>query len=191
MGRKEDIASFYSILDSLEEINHGKRVLAQCTGKDRWPKRGVYFFFEPGEVRENAKPKVTRVGTHALPARSKTTLWKRLRQHRGTTKGRHPGGGDHRGSIFRLHVGTAIISRDGLECPTWDKRNTAKGPIKDAEYPIEKMVSKHIGAMPFLWLAINDEPGPDSLRGVIERNSIGLLSNWVKQRRSTQRHVNG
>ena len=31
--------------------------------------------------------------------------------------------------------------------------------------------------MPFLWLDINDEPGPDSLRGVIERNAIALLSN--------------
>lgn len=31
--------------------------------------------------------------------------------------------------------------------------------------------------MPFLWLDIDDEPGPDSLRGVIERNAIALLSN--------------
>ncbi len=32
--------------------------------------------------------------------------------------------------------------------------------------------------MPFLWLSIPDEPGPESLRGYIERNSIGLLSNY-------------
>jgi hypothetical protein len=31
--------------------------------------------------------------------------------------------------------------------------------------------------MPFLWLPIEDKPGPDSLRGLIERNSIALLSN--------------
>ena len=36
--------------------------------------------------------------------------------------------------------------------------------------------------MPFLWLAINDEPGPDSLRGYIERNAIALLSNHDKER---------
>lgn len=34
--------------------------------------------------------------------------------------------------------------------------------------------------MPFLWLAINDESGPGSLRGYIERNSIALLSNYAK-----------
>lgn len=32
--------------------------------------------------------------------------------------------------------------------------------------------------MPFLWLEIDDEPGPDSVRGLVERNSIALLSNF-------------
>ncbi len=35
--------------------------------------------------------------------------------------------------------------------------------------------------MPFLWLAIDDEPGPNSLRGHLERNAIALLSNWGKE----------
>ena len=34
--------------------------------------------------------------------------------------------------------------------------------------------------MPFLWLRIEDAYGPASLRGRIERNSIGLLSNYNK-----------
>jgi len=34
--------------------------------------------------------------------------------------------------------------------------------------------------MPLLWLEVNDEPGPDSIRGYIERNAIGLLSNYSK-----------
>ena len=34
--------------------------------------------------------------------------------------------------------------------------------------------------MPFLYLDIDDVPSPDSLRGVIERNSIALLSNFQK-----------
>jgi hypothetical protein len=34
--------------------------------------------------------------------------------------------------------------------------------------------------MPFLWLAIGDEAGPDSVRGHIERNAIALLSNYKK-----------
>jgi hypothetical protein len=32
--------------------------------------------------------------------------------------------------------------------------------------------------MPFLWLGIDDEPGPNSLRGYVERNAIVLLSNY-------------
>jgi len=30
--------------------------------------------------------------------------------------------------------------------------------------------------MPFLWLPIEDEPGPKSLRGFVERNVIALVS---------------
>ena len=42
-------------------------------------------------------------------------------------------------------------------------------------------MSTVIGAMPFLWLAVDDEPGAESLRGDIERNAIALLSNFGKQ----------
>ena len=35
--------------------------------------------------------------------------------------------------------------------------------------------------MPFLWLATEGEPWPDSLRGYIERNSIALLSNHGRE----------
>jgi hypothetical protein len=31
--------------------------------------------------------------------------------------------------------------------------------------------------MPFLWLGVNDEPSPESMRAFLEKNSIALLSN--------------
>ena len=34
--------------------------------------------------------------------------------------------------------------------------------------------------MPFLWLNIDDSPGPKSLRGIMERNAIALLSNYQR-----------
>ena len=40
------------------------------------------------------------------------------------------------------------------------------------------MVSEYIGQMPFLWLNVNDAPGPKSSRGMIERNAIALLSGY-------------
>jgi hypothetical protein len=47
---------------------------------------------------------------------------------------------------------------------------------------LERAVSAELGAMPFLWLEVDDEPQPDSLRGYIEKNSIALLSNVGKDR---------
>ena len=41
-------------------------------------------------------------------------------------------------------------------------------------------MSNYIAAMPFLWLDIDDEAGPNSLRGSIEGNAIALLSNYAR-----------
>lgn len=43
---------------------------------------------------------------------------------------------------------------------------------------MEKLVSEVIGEMPFLCLSVDDELGPESLRGYVERNTIALLSNY-------------
>jgi len=181
MTRREDVDRFYELMQELEKRTGGKRTLNNCSGRMGWPHRGIYFFFEDGEYRNNGDLRIVRVGTHALKIGSGTSLWNRLSQHQGTLSGRHPGGGNHRGSIFRLHVGTAIISKDNLSVPTWSKGSTAKGAIRESEYSVEKKVSQYIGAMPFLWLGVNDEPGPESMRGYIERNSIALLSNYNNQ----------
>jgi hypothetical protein len=136
---------------------------------------------EDGEVRSDSGtgPRIVRVGTHALTPGSRTTLWQRLSNHRGSSRS---GGGNHRGSIFRLIVGTALINRDGHGCPTWDdRRSSAPAEIRAGELALEREVSKTIGAMRFLWLGIDDEPGDQSERGYIERNAIALLSNYGKE----------
>jgi hypothetical protein len=175
--RVEDLVRFYSVLDALEVKIGGARTLAGCRGRMDWPARGVYFFRESGENRcdTGTGPRVVRVGTHALKAGGSTTLWGRLSAHRGQLRS---GGGNHRGSIFRLIVGTALIGRDGGKFPTWGEGNSAAKDIKAGEIELERAVSAVIGKMPFLWLSIGDDPGPDSLRGKIERNSIALLSNF-------------
>jgi hypothetical protein len=161
-------------------LGGGPRALADCSGRLGWPRRGVYFFMEPGEVRSEsgAGPRIVRVGTHALTEGSGTTLWSRLKQHRGQQK---TGGGNHRGSIFRLIIGTAILARNGHDLPSWGSGNNAPAAVRAAEHALECEVSEVICAMPFLWLAIDDEPGAESLRGYIERNSIALLSNFEKE----------
>ena len=168
-------------MSRLEKRLGGAQTLESCSGRIRWPRRGVYFFLECGESRSDSGVglRVVRVGTHALGAGSGTKLWARLSQHRGQVRS---GGGNHRGSIFRLIVGTALIKRDGHVCKTWDNRKSAAPrEIRNAELAMECAVSKVIRPMPFLWLAIDDEPGPQSLRGYIERNSIALLSNYGRK----------
>ena len=187
--RLKDIKLFYSSLDELEEKLGGKRILESCHGKMNWPRSGVYFFFEPGEIRITSGEglRVVRVGTHGLKRGSNSILWKRLRQHRGTLSGKYAGGGNHRGSIFRLHVGTGFIKKNllvGSGTETWGEGSSANRLIREKEYWIEKSVSEYIRAMPFLWLDVGDAPGPESLRGYIERNAIALLSNFPHARNS-------
>jgi hypothetical protein len=177
--RQQDLIEFYSILDRLEARIGGARKLADCGGRMTWPHRGVYFFREPGELRTDsaAGPRIVRVGTHAIHSGSGTKLWTRLSQHRGQAS---TGGGNHRGSIFRLIVGAALIRRDGHSFPTWGAGNTADREIRFGERALECEVSQVIGRMPFLWLTVPDDAGPDSLRGFIERYAIALLSNYKR-----------
>jgi hypothetical protein len=169
---------FYSILADLESKLGGTRHLAACSGQMNWPLRGVYFFREDGEDRADSGngPRIVRVGTHALTATSRTSLWNRLSQHRGRVEG----GGNHRGSIFRKLVGAALVKRDRLDFPTWGNGNTANGDVRNSERALECRVSEIIGQMPFLWLSIDDAARRESMRGYIEKNSIALLSNRNK-----------
>jgi hypothetical protein len=190
MSRHADLSHFYDFLSTLESVVGGKRLLADCSGRMDWAKRGVYFFFEEGEIRSDTGdgPRIVRVGTHALRHTSQTTLWNRLSQHQGV---RSTGRGNHRGSIFRHLVGTAIMHRNSLSEPqSWGVGNDpgfaarSLGLTRDqvvmSEGLLEAAVSEHIRRMPFLWLAVDDVAGPQSDRSVIERSAIALVSNFEK-----------
>ena len=168
-----DLDRFYRSIAKLEYVNGRKRLLSNCNGQQQWPRKGVYFFYEPGEDRSNAsEPRIVRVGTHGVSIGSKATLWNRLRTHKGTKKGY----GNHRSSIFRLHVGAAIARNNpALAVASWGVDESANGLIREKELELEKAVSQKIGKMSILWLAIDDEAGPGSDRAYIERNAIGLL----------------
>ena len=174
-----DLARFYEMVALLGSLPGQGRRLDECSGRSTWPRRGVYFFQEPGENRTGgATQRVVRVGTHAVSAGAKSRLWGRLRAHRGA---RH-GGGNHRGSIFRLHVGAALLQRDGpgVATSTWGIGQSATRSVREQELAHERRVSEYIGRMSVLWVAVPDDPGPGSARGFIERNAIALLSNRLK-----------
>lgn len=176
MQRQSDIEAFYMLLEKLENRMGGRRRLADCHGRMQWPNRGVYFFFEPAEYRADimTASRVVRIGTHALKSGSRTTVWKRLSQHRGTLK---PFGGNHRGSIFRLLVGQALMTRNpSLAIGSWEDKRLSSMDVGEVERPLEQAVSKFLAETTLLVLPILDGAEPDSLRGLIERNSIALLS---------------
>ncbi len=170
---------FYTALRRLYIGQNGGRRLSECDGRSGWPERGLYLIFEPNELLHGRKFKplshrVTRVGTHAVSKGSKATLWNRLSTHRGTNAGT----GNHRSSIFRLHVGAALIAKHPTKwrIPTWGVGQIAPAETQNKERKLEEEVSTIIGAMRVLWLDVPDEPGPQSDRAFLERNAIGLLS---------------
>ena len=168
---------FYARLTELERRIGGRRRLAHASGRMGWPERGVYFLFEPGERRSRSGvgSRVVHIGTHALTPGSQSTLWGRLRQHRGTV---NPLGGNHRASDLRTFVGDALMVRSPhLEVST---RGKGRGRARHSECRVEELVSRRIREMRVVFLPIDDAAGPDSLRGYIERNSIALLSVYAR-----------
>ena len=103
----------------------------------------------------------------------------RLKVHLGT----RAGGGNQRGSIFRLHVGAALLARERVHLSWWgvgssapeDLCNNASKRAEEAAW--EQRVSAYIGAMPVLRVDVLDEAGTCSKRSSIERSAIALLSN--------------
>lgn len=173
----DSLVEFYDILGQLEGLL-GRRTLGECRRATSWDRRGVYFFFEPRELRSRSGPglRVVRVGTHAVASTSRATLWDRLSAHRGSLSG----GGNHRGSVFRKLVGQSLIRRDHLEAPTWGVGSTSSCGDRVQEAPVERAVSAFLGRTSLLWLPVDDAPGPQSARAVVERNAIALLSNRLR-----------
>jgi len=182
MTRLADITRLYSLLSDLEQKTRW-RFLSDPNLSKTLPSRGVYFFFDATGVRSDSGhgKRLVRIGTHALISGAKERkIWDRLRNHRGTENGN----GTHRGSVFRMLVGDAIIRRDNLNVDPdqWNSKGLSPTDLTEdqnnAEEHVERLVSNYICSLPFLCLDIDDEPGPASSRAIIETNSIALASNW-------------
>ncbi len=190
MTRENDLDRLYDLLTELEDRVDGKQRLGDCTGYMDWPERGVYFVFSRDERRDrDNQHRLTRVGTHAVSTGSGTSLWNRLRTHRGANSGTYGGGGNHRGSVFRKRVGESLLERHGLhdEYPHWGEGSSADRDRRLSEHDHEQRVSDYIRDLPFLWIDVDDEPGPDSDRAYIERNAIALVSNFQKESLDSRR----
>ncbi|UTD26623.1 YaaA family protein [Bradyrhizobium sp. WD16] len=140
------------------------------------PTHGVYFFFDESETTRFSTiiPRLVRIGTHGISAGSTATLRNRLRTHFGTRAGQ----GNHRASVFRLHVGRALIERDNLQgqFPDWGKGQSAPREITDREAALEAKVSQYIGNLRVLAIPVIDTAGKSSMRATVERQFIAMFT---------------
>ncbi|WP_312622172.1 hypothetical protein [Haloarcula sp. 1CSR25-25] len=181
----EPVSELYQVLGRLRDKIDGPYRLADLDGTFDWPERGIYWFFSPesslssGSVADN---RLTRIGTVGVSEGSSNTLWNRLRQHRGNKRGKYSGGGNHRGSILRLHVGAALIEKHDWydEYPHWGEPNpdAPTTEVREQEHELEQKVTEYIEALPFLYVNVSGEPGPESDRATIEASTIAMVSHY-------------
>ena len=176
--RQYSIDEFYRLLDMVI-IKFPRQSLSNLSSM-HLPEKGVYFFFENGETRDDkVMNRVVRIGTHAALAKSKATLYDRLHNHKGSNDLT----GNHRGSVFRKLIGFSLINRDNLEFNYWgDKSKIGDRPTGYSEKPVEIKVSEYLNSMTFTVLEVPGDSSKDNDRALIEENAIALLSNYEKIR---------
>ena len=180
---EKDINKFYELIEKLKiKCREQFQVPQWCDltlcmidGRHAYWKncrKGLYLFFDNQEKRSDGKThRIVRIGTHAVKrAEGKSTLWRRLKQHKGNDKN---DGGNHRGSIFRLLVGEALINRDSNGPASWGMGSNASKETRQQEMKHEVKVSKYIRELPFLIIRIDDSIDRKSL----ESSLIALISN--------------
>jgi hypothetical protein len=143
------------------------------------PSRGVYLFLDQREPNFlGVKPRIVRVGTHAVSLGSKATLRGRLRNHLGPTNEI----GNHRGSIFRLHVGRAMLEAIGghSSLPSWGQGQDADTNTKVSEASHEQAVSRYLQDLEVVLVDVDDEPSKDSLRARVEAQLIALCTESMR-----------
>ena len=172
--RQSKVGDLYRFFEELQK-ELGRKTLPEVVGGPL-PEKGVYFFFDPAERTAFSKelPRLVRIGTHGVSAGSKATLRNRLRTHLGTREGT----GNHRGSVFRLHVGQCLIARDGRQdqFPGWGKGQSADRATSVREETLEREVSTYLARLQVLYLPVDGDAGKFSMRGVIENHMIALMT---------------
>ncbi|MGY6710719.1 MAG: DUF6884 domain-containing protein [Rhizobiaceae bacterium] len=195
--RKKYLEHFYAKEGPFCELK-GPFSFTQIPNHDL-PKSGVYFFTDESEVSaiSEQRGRIVRIGTHGVANGSKATLAQRLRAHYGLGSG----GGNHRSSIFRLHVGECLL-RSGMfetDVETWQNEL----PRNEASYALEQQlefcVSKYIRRLSLWFLAVSGPSHKNSRRALLEARAIrnltgyglildGASTNWLG-RHSTRKQI--
>lgn len=140
-----------------------------------FPRSGVYFVFEKGELREGRADwhRVVRVGTHwvsTVRRGSTADLPRRLGNHYGSVSGDRGAN-----SVFRVHIGSALA---GGQPEWWLGPDRRELPIETVG-ELQQQISNHMREkMMFVVVPVDDPPSKLSLRRKIELGAVSLLSNF-------------
>jgi len=172
--KRRMLEATYRMLEPVLAGTDSFQRFADCKGGSGWPSAGLYLFFDKTEPRlfSPALPKIVRIGTHGVSDGSVSTLWQRMKAHKGDLGGL----GNHRTSIFRLHVGTALMVRNSLKCPSWGSATRPSPAELKQEAEIERAVSAYIGQLYVSVLPITDQASKRSDRAYVEQNLIAIMS---------------
>lgn len=174
MSMYQNIREIYSILE--HKNNNGMMFDFNAFPNMTLADKGVYIFLDPNEesIYSNSLPRIVRIGTHAIHDGAKSTIKQRLRAHYGTKLN----SGNHRGSVFRKHIGNALLNKGDLEktSETWGVGSNATKIIKDKEKWLELEVSSEIRKLRFCVFEIDDKASKNSKRSTIEKSLINILS---------------
>lgn len=123
-----------------ESVYQSINRLPRCgyqTPRGELPRNGIYLFFERGEAalcNEVLVDRVVRVGTHRGDGR----FPRRIREHYGAV---HSFSGNKNGSVFRRHVGGALLRQANPD----DPRLLDWVPQGGRSYrEVEEQVSRHL-----------------------------------------------
>jgi len=154
----EYIPAVYDVLSKLPRYNY-------YTDSRFLPENGIYFFFEEGEKRKDGGERLVRIGTN----KSEGRLKKRLNDHFG---------GSRDTSVFRKHIGGAIIRKLGLGDKKLKNWYSKEGR---ADQEIEKLVSRHLKEnLSFTCIEVNSRDE----RLLLEEGLIALFAGEVVEKPS-------
>lgn len=135
------------------------------------PPAGVYVFLDPDEPHPDSQlGRVVRIGTHGIREDLDGSLILRLRKHYGSRSGR----GAIAGSVFRTHVGKALVLSKAPTAAKWDDLACMVRP----DFDMELAVSQYIRRMNIIVVPIGGTADTDSDREFLERHAVAFFC-WL------------
>lgn len=151
----ERVTEVYRLLLALPRANHE-------TPARKLPWNGVYVFFQRGEtcqLERQTIDRIVRVGTHRIQDRFR----KRILQHYG---------GNKNGSVFRKHLGAALLRRANAVDPRLaDWLRQGKSTFAEVEAAVSRVLRDD-----FIFCCVEVED--QEKRQAIERGLIALLAQY-------------